>query len=144
MLYLSRGAGPFFWRQGRGGVYSGSWITSYNWLRPEIHKRLSAVSNPLGMPFMHSAPTGVIVGLPVDQADVQGDFLAGQLTGWAHHPAMHTVQFRYGRGRVIMTTYPLVELLTMPSADPVAVALFHDLVDHLASEACQPTLTANY
>lgn len=31
---------------------------------------------------------------------------------------------------------------TGPPDDPVAVAMFHDLIDHLCSDACQPSLQA--
>ncbi|MHB8626916.1 MAG: glycoside hydrolase family 2 protein [Aggregatilineales bacterium] len=143
MLYLSQTVGPFFWLEGRGGSYGGNWITSFNWLRPGVYRRLT-VDNPLTLPFASIAPTGVIVGLPMYDAAFQPDFLAGQVTGWVRHPALHTVQFRYGRGRVIMTTYALRTALEESSPDPVGVAMFHDLVDHLVSDACQPQLSANY
>jgi hypothetical protein len=143
MLYLSAGAGPFFYRQGRSGSYGGGWITSFSWLRPGIYQRLN-VPNPVTMPFRHVMPLGAIVGLPYDDPAVQGDFLAGQISGWLHHPAFHTVQFRYGRGRVIQTTYPLMAAIEAEGGDPVGIAMMHDLIDYLTSDACQPTLTANY
>jgi hypothetical protein len=72
---------------------------------------------------------------------MQGDFLAGMVSGWVDHPAVHTVQFRYGKGRVLMTTFRLEAGL---GKDPVATAMFHDLIEHLHSDACQPVLNANY
>jgi hypothetical protein len=96
------------------------------------------------MPFMGVMPTGVILGLPVEDTNVQQDFLAGQIAGWLHHPAIHTVQFRYGKGRVIMTTFALYDTLASDTPNPVGVAMFHDLIDHLVSDACKPVLTANY
>lgn len=143
MLYLSSGIGPFFWYQGRGGIYGGSWITSFTWVREQIFKRV-AVSNPLSLPFAAVMPTGVFAGLPFEDPSVQGDFLSGQITGWINHPAVNTVQFRYGSGIVLMTTLNFAGALSQPNADPVAVAMFHDLVDYLASGDCQPTLTTNY
>jgi hypothetical protein len=141
LLYLANNAGsPFFWTAGRGGNYGGRWITSWSWLRPGVYRRVQ-VSNPLTLPFMDMMPRSVLVGLPITDSAVQQDFLAGQIAGWVRHPALHTVQFRYGRGRVIMTTYPLRETLHF---HPLALAMLHDLVDHLTSEACQPTLQANY
>ncbi len=140
LFYLCQGVSPFFWVQGRGGVYSGAWITSYNWLRPGVYARLGA-PNPLTMPFANIAPTGVIVGLPVEDSACHADFLAGQFTGWIQHPAIHTVQFRYGQGKVLMTTFNLLSNLTGKSSDPVATAMLHDLIDHLTSTACQPVLT---
>jgi hypothetical protein len=140
LLFFTRGPSPFFWVQGRGGAYSGNWITSFSWIRPDVHRRLKA-PNPLGLPFRHVMPNHTILGLPVEDPAVQGDFLAGMVAGWVRHPAVHTVQFRYGRGRVVMTTFAFDEAL---HEDPVSIALFHDLVDHLTSDACQPTLKANY
>jgi hypothetical protein len=143
MLLLSSGPNPFFWRQGRGGTYGGSWITSFSWIRPGIHRRLP-ITNPLPLPYMHVMPTGTILGLPIENVAVQQDFLAGQFTGWVQHPAIHTVQFRYGKGTVLMTTFTLKEALRKDPTDPIATAMLHDLVDHLASENCRPVLEANY
>ncbi|MCW5850670.1 MAG: hypothetical protein KIT87_11400 [Anaerolineae bacterium] len=142
LLYLTSGPSPFFWAQGRGGPYSGSWMTSFSWLRPNAHSRLQDAPNPLSLPFMAVMPQSTILGLPFEDRAVQGDFLAGMIIGWVRHPAVHTVQFRYGQGRVVMTTFAIEEGLRQ--ADPVAIALLHDLVDHLASDRCQPTLQANY
>jgi hypothetical protein len=142
LLYLCSGSSPFFWYQPRSGAYSGNWMTSFNWLRPGTYKRLNtdAVENPLGLAFKGMTAQGVFVGLPVEDARYHGDFLAGQISGWVGHPAVHTVQFRYGSGRVIATTFNLRK--TLPD-HPVSVAMLHDLIDHLTSD-CQPTLSANY
>src|SRR5207248_456127 len=106
----------------------------------EVHTRLRA-ANPLGLPYMQVMPERTILGLPVEDPAVQGDFLAGQVSGWVGHPAVHTVRFRYGKGKVIMTTFKLATAL---GDDPVATAMLHDLVDHLASEACDPLLRPNH
>lgn len=142
MLFLSEGSAgsPFFWKHGRGGTYSGQWISSFSWLRPGIYRRIPMM-NPLTLPFMDMMPGSVILGLPVEDTTMQADILAGQLAGWLHHPAAHTVQFRYGQGRVIMTTFRLQETL---GYHPLAVAMLHDLVDHLTSDNCQPILKANF
>lgn len=141
MLLLSSGPSPFFWVQGRNGPYSGSWLTSFSWLKLDVHKRLRAASNPLGMAFQPVMPTRTILGLPVEDKQYHADFLSGMTSGWVGHPAVHTVQFRYGRGRVIMTTYSLEHALPH---SPVAVSILHDLIDHLTSDECRPTLAANW
>jgi hypothetical protein len=140
LLYISRGPGPFFWTQGRGGAYSGGWLTSFSWVRPDVHKRLK-VDNPLGLAYRRVMPTRTILGLPVEDPAVQGDILAGMVSGWVGHPAVHTLRFRYGKGRVVMTTFDLHDNL---DKDPVAATMFHDLLAHLVSDACRPTLKANY
>jgi hypothetical protein len=58
-----------------------------------------------------------------------------------HHPAVHTLQFQYGQGRVVMTTFDLLPNL---NTHPAATAMFHDLVDYLAEGRCQPKLKANW
>jgi len=140
LLFLSQGASPFYWVQGRGGTYGGSWMTSFSWLRPAPYARL-AVVNPLSLPYDGVMPQRTILGLPVTDPAVQNDFLAGQVSGWVNHPAIHTVQFRYGAGRVIMTTFLLEKA---PAADPVGIAMLHDLIEYLHSDRCRPVLTANY
>ena len=42
-----------------------------------------------------------------------------------------------------MTTFALEEALALYD-DPVAVALLHDLIEHLHSDACKPEIAANY
>ena len=143
LLFLSNGPSPFFWCQSRGGTYGGGWINNYSWLRPGVHRRLKA-GNPLTLPFRAVMPKTTMTDLPVEDAAVQDDFLAGQISGWLQLPAVHTVQFRYGSGKVLMTTFNLKSALLQPTPDPVAVAMLHDLVDHLMSSACQPHLTASY
>lgn len=143
LLFVSTGPSPFFWVQSRGGAYSGNWMTSFSWLRPGAHRRLKNVANPIQLPFKRVMPNGTILGLPVTNAEVQSDFLAGMIAGWVNHPAVHTVQFRYGKGRVIMTTFDLVKALR-EYHDPVAIAMLHDLIEHLVSDECQPNLKANY
>jgi hypothetical protein len=140
LLYLDQGASPFFWTQSRGGAYGGNWLTSFSWLRPSAHSRLPA-ANPLGLPFRHVMPQRAILGLPLEDPAIQPDVLAGQVSGWINHPAAHTVRFRYGQGRVVMTTFNLAPALP---ADPVAVAMLHDLLEHLLSDSCRPALAANY
>ncbi len=142
LLFLCQGPSPFFWAQRRGGAYGGGWMTSWNWLKPGIHTRIDhAGMNPLTLPFMKVTPTHTITGLPVDVAAYHGDFLAGQISGWVNHAAVHTVQFRYRQGRVIMTTFALAEQI---GKQPIATAMFHDLIDHLAGDRCQPSLQANW
>lgn len=142
LLFLCQGASPFFWAQNRGGTYSGNWMSCWTWIDPKVHARLAySQLNPLKLPFIRIMPRFTITGLPVEDADYQDDFFAGQVTGWVGHPAIHTVQFRYGAGKVIMTTFALAETI---GSDPVGTAMLHDLADHLASARCNPKLQANW
>jgi hypothetical protein len=140
LLYLAEGPSPFFWVQSRSLAYSGGWITSYTWLRAEAHARLQP-ANPLGLAYTNVMPRNTILGVPMDDPAFHADILAGMVSGWVHHPAAHTVQFRFGLGRVIMTTFRLKLAL---GYDPAGTAMLHDLVDYLHSDRCQPALQANY
>lgn len=139
LLFLCNGPSPFFWAQGRGGAYGGNWMSCWTWIRPDAHQRLAHPElNPLKLPFINVMPRHTITGLPVTQAAYHNDFLAGQVTGWVNHPAVQTVQFRFGAGRVIMTTFALAGAF---GSDPVGTAMLHDLVDRLA--VCDPKLVGN-
>ncbi|MBI5668647.1 MAG: hypothetical protein HZC41_11630 [Chloroflexi bacterium] len=143
MLFLCAGISPFFWAQSRRGTYGGGWINNYSWIRPGIHRRIPD-SSPLTLPYQEVMPVSTITDLPVENPDIQGDFLAGQVSGWVQLPAVHTVQFRYGSGKVVMTTFNLEKALQQKTPDPVAVAMLHDLIDYVTSEQCQPRLSANF
>lgn len=136
LLMLCEGQSPFFWTGGRGAAYSGDWMTSFNWIKPACHPSLPN-QNPLGFAYQGVTPNRVILGLPLENPAFHDDVLAGMFSGWVGLPAAYTVQFRYGAGRVVMTTFPLRE---HASTHPTAAAMLHDLIRYLGSEHCQPTL----
>jgi len=138
LLFLAEHRNPFFWVQSRG-VTSEGWITSYSWIRPEVHQRLRGAGNPLGLDFAEVMPQRTISGLPFDDVASHGDVLAGSVVGWVQHPTSHTLQFRFGLGRVVMTTFRLGSTVGL---DPIASAMFGDLIEHVASERCEPWLAA--
>ena len=137
LLLISNGTNPFFWQQSRGGTYGGSWITTFSWLKSSVYRRLNGLPNPLSTPFMDIMPSSTLLAVPMENPAYQDDVLAGQVGGWIRHPAAHTVQFRLGEGKVILTTFSLLKTL---GTSAIAVAMLHDLVDHLMSDDCQPTL----
>jgi hypothetical protein len=126
--------------QSRGTAYSGSWITRWSWLREIAHPRLPK-SNPVGVAYTGIMPLRTMLNLLLEDPRSQSDILSGMVAGWVQHPATHTVQFRYGKGRVIMTTFRLRATLGF---DPTGTTMLHDLVEYLRSDRCRPTLTANY
>jgi len=139
MLFVNESDFPVFWEYGRGGTSEGNWITSTSWLRPEVYPNLK-IDNLLKLPLQRVMPRGSIGGLPQEDPTVQRDFLAGRISGWVQRPSIHTVQFRYGYGTVIMTTYTLLESLRFGEPDPVGVVMLNDLIDYLVSDSCKPTL----
>lgn len=139
MLLVCEGENPVFWEYLRRGISESHWITSTSWLSPEVYPNLK-VENPLKLPFQHVMPRGSIGGLPQEDTHTQRDFLAGRISGWVQRPNIHTVQFGYGRGTVIMTTYTLLESLRFGEPDPVGVVMLNDLIDYLVSDSCKPIL----
>jgi glycosyl hydrolase family 2 len=138
LLYLAERRSPFFWIQGVATSAEG-WITSWSWIRPSAHRRLGSAVSPLGLEFGEVMPERTIAGLPFGSASIQADVVAGGVVGWVHHPTAHTVHFRYGRGRVVMTTFRLRSTF---GCDPIATEMVHDLLDLLADDRVTPTLTA--
>lgn len=136
LLFLCEGPSPFYYVHGRSGAYAGNWMTGFSWLRPDVHPSLP-VENPLGLAFAGMMPQHVILGLSLEDAAIHGDVLAGMFSGWVGLPAAHTVQFRYGQGRVVMTTFPLRK---QAGTRPTATTMLRDLVEYLSSDRCQPTL----
>jgi len=139
MLLVNEDDHPVFWQYGHRDTSEGNWITSTSWLRPEVYPSLK-IDNPLNLPLQRVMPQGSIVGLPQDDPSVQRDFLAGRMLGWVQRPNIHTVQFAYGSGTVIMTTYALLEALYFGDPDPVGVIMLNDLIDYLVSDSCKPVL----
>ena len=139
LLYVCEGDHARFWKWNGKGVSEGNWITSSSWLQPGAYPSLN-VPNPLHLPIQRLLPRGSIHGFPTKDLVVQNDFLAGEVSGWVQRPRIHTVQFRYGAGQVVMTTYALLEALRSGQPDPFGVVMFNDLVDYLASDQCKPVL----
>jgi hypothetical protein len=52
---------------------------------------------------------------------------AGVVVGWVHKPAGYMMLRRFGRGKLVMTTFRLMR--DPPGADPVASALVDRLIE---------------
>ncbi len=107
----------------------GNWITGFLW-RQQASAPFRTISfTPLaGFEVENSAPDAVVSGLePGDFNDV----LSGIFYGWIHSNAGTVVQAKYGRGRLIVCTYPLG---TAYGSDPYATYLFDALVQYASSD----------
>jgi hypothetical protein len=97
--------------------------------------------NPIAWPFYRVMPHSVLIGFePAHQSDI----IAGAYGSFFRNtPAdsqgkIHTtevtgtiVQFRFGKGKLLITTFDLLKNL---AEDPVATAMFNDLVHYAASD----------
>lgn len=142
LLYICEGDQPRLWRWGTKRISDGHLMASSSWLDADAYPNLP-LANPANLPVSHIFPTRGIADLPLRKNAFDEDILAGEMLGWVQRPHVHSIQFRYGHGRVIMTTYTLLESFRSDQADPFAVVMFNDLIEYLASERCNPTLVAD-
>jgi len=103
--------------------WTGDWVGVFSWVRP-------GTTRVPGGPLLDFAwksvlPTHVITGLNRE------DMLAGLFVGWIHLPAGLAGRVAWGRGSLIVTTFPL---LTAPTA-PTHVVLLHDMINAAAGYA---------
>lgn len=129
---------PLFphWQQVRvarrhGTMWLGCWASSFSWLR-----RTGPFGRLPGGPlldhgFERVIPDHVITGL--NGWTFRGCALAGMVVGWVHKPAALLVDQPYGRGRVVATTFRLLE--DAPGIDPTATALLDGLVEQALAGA---------
>lgn len=134
LLFLPKtNQSPFMGIYNRTGPWSGDWCTNFNWVRKDgdLFARIP-FENPLGFQFVNVAPTAVMLAFGDDEQD---DVLSGMVAGWVRYPATLTGQFRYGQGKVVISTF---DLITPAGRDPVATIMLHDLIAYTGSDRCQP------
>jgi hypothetical protein len=100
--------------------------------------------NPIAWPFNRAIPQSVLIGLTPDE---QPDIIAGAYGSFFRNSPADSqgkrhktevtgtlLQFRYGKGKLVITTFELLQNL---AEDPVATVMFNDLVRYAAG-AFQP------
>ena len=108
-----------------GSMWLGAWASSFSWL-----KRSGPFARLPGGPLIdHSfdrvIPNHVIAGCTT--WDFQARVHAGMVVGWVHKPAALIVERNCGHGRMVATTFRLLE--DAPGADPTATTLLDALVE---------------
>jgi Glycosyl hydrolases family 2, sugar binding domain/Glycosyl hydrolases family 2/Glycosyl hydrolases family 2, TIM barrel domain len=108
-----------------GTMWQGDWISSFSWLR-----RDGPFARVPGGPLIDHAfdrviPNHVIAGC--NAWDFQARVHAGMVLGWVHKPAGLIVERERGRGKLVVTTFRLLE--DAPGADPIATALLDGLIE---------------
>ena len=108
-----------------GTMWLGCWASSFSWLR-----RHGPFARLPGGPLLDHAfdrviPDHVIVGL--NAWTFRSGVHAGMVVGWVHKPAALLLEQSYGSGRVVATTFRLLE--DPAGADPTATALLDGLVE---------------
>jgi hypothetical protein len=111
----------------RGNVWRGDWITNFGWLA-----RRGAFADIPGGPmldlsFDRVVPDHVLWASIRPWEYEAGIMPAGVVVGWVHKPAGYMMLRRFGRGKLVMTTFRLMR--DPPGADPVASALVDRLIE---------------
>jgi len=106
-------------------MWQGDWISSFSWLR-----RDGPFAGIPGGPLIDHAfdrmiPNHVIAGCST--WDFQARVHSGMVIGWVHKPVGLIVERERGRGKMVVTTFRLLE--DAPGADPVATALLDALLE---------------
>jgi hypothetical protein len=108
-----------------GTMWQGDWISCFSWLR-----RDGPFARIPGGPLVDHAfdrviPNHVVAGCST--WDFQARVHAGMVVGWVHKPAGLIVERERGRGKMVVTTFRLLE--DDPGADPIATALLDGLLE---------------
>ena len=117
----------------RAGLRMGDWASSFLWVRPhQVFQRLP-FDQIAGFETLAVAPECVIEGLLSERVD---DVFAGITVGWVNESACLAGQFKVGRGRVLATTFNLLQNIYI---DPVATVMLHDMINYMTSENFKPS-----
>jgi hypothetical protein len=108
-----------------GTMWQGDWISSFSWLRREGPFARIPGGRLLDHAFDRVIPNHVIAGCST--SDFQARVHSGMVIGWVHKPAGLIVQRERGRGKMVVSTFRLLE--DAPGVDPVATALLDALLE---------------
>jgi Glycosyl hydrolases family 2, sugar binding domain/Glycosyl hydrolases family 2 len=108
-----------------GTMWQGDWISSFSWLRRDGPFASLPGRALVDHAFDRVIPNHVIAGCST--WDFQARVHAGMVIGWVHKPAGLIVERERGHGKMVVTTFRLLE--DAPGADPVATALLHGLLE---------------
>jgi hypothetical protein len=107
----------------------GNWISGFLWLRQQAVPFHSIAFGPLaGFEAESSAPRAVVTGIP---AESFSDVLSGIFYGWVHSNVATLVQGQYGKGKLIVCTFGLVDAY---GSDPYATFLTDNLLAYAAGD----------
>lgn len=108
-----------------GAMWLGAWASSFSWLR-----RSGPFARLPGGPLIDHSFDRVIPNHVIANCttwDFQSRVRAGLVVGWVHKAAALMVERDYGHGRMVATTFRLLE--DAPGADPTATVLLDGMVE---------------
>ena len=108
--------------------FSGNWISNFAWIRKDAAPFSKIGFDTLtGFETEAATPEAVVVGIPPGNFQ---DVLAGEFYGWIHSNVGTLVQARYGKGKLLISTF---SLNTPYDTDPYATYLMDALVSYAGS-----------
>jgi hypothetical protein len=110
----------------RGNVWRGDWITNFGWLARDGAFADIPGGPLLDLSFDRVVPDNVLWGSVRPWEYEAGIMPAGVIVGWVHKPAGFIMWRRFGKGKLVMSTFRLTR--DSPGVDPVSTALFDRLV----------------
>jgi hypothetical protein len=108
-----------------GSVWQGDWASSFSWLRRQGPFARLPGGPLLDHGFDRVIPRHVIAGCSA--LDFQARVHAGMVVGWVHKPVALILERNYGCGRMLATTFRLLE--DPAGGDPTATALLDGLIE---------------
>ncbi len=123
---------PYFYFPGidlaprEGTIWRGNWITNFSWLKRSGPYAALPGKGMLDLAFERVAPRAVMTGFRPWEFDKRVQ--AGVIVGWAHKPAATICEKAFGDGRLVATTFRLME--DPVRLDPTATVLLNALISH--------------
>jgi hypothetical protein len=113
--------------------WGGNWCNSVIWFKPELFDGLPTRSI-MDFAFSEVMPWHVITGC--DPERDRDDIFGGLFVGWIKDPAFIAVGLQHGKGKLLLTTLPLIEAY---GRDPFGTAALNRLMVFATSPEFSPT-----
>ncbi|HTE20661.1 MAG TPA: glycoside hydrolase family 2 TIM barrel-domain containing protein [Armatimonadota bacterium] len=120
--------------------WEGDWVSNFSWAKhdPLLDGIPRPIESPLNgelldMQYYRVLPNQVLLGWSPERE--YEDIQAGMVVGWVHAPVTLIGQCRWGKGKLLATTFKLESGF---GDDPVATILMHNLLRYSASAQFRP------
>jgi hypothetical protein len=121
----------------RRNELDGNWVTNFTWVHAAspLFDGL-ALTRVTGFEAAAATPRTLLGGVSPESWQ-KGDVLSGVFYGWINENVATTVQYKVGKGKLVITTLDT----TAYGKDPFVTHLVHRLVEYVRSPQCAPATT---
>jgi hypothetical protein len=118
----------------RRNELDGNWVTNFTWVHAgsPLFDGL-ALTRVTGFEAAAATPRTLLGGVSLESWQ-KGDVLSGVFYGWINENVATTVQYKVGKGKLVITTLDT----TAYGKDPFVTHLVHRLVGYVRSPQCAP------